>query len=388
MKKQPDNLRIALAGGGSGGPVAPLLAIAEELRTHHHDAHFLLLGTNQGPESTMAEQYKIPFKAISAGKLRRYISIMTLAAPFQSVTGFFQARRLLKKFKADVFVAAGGFVSVPAGYAAWSLRIPVLIHQQDIVPTMSNKLLAPIADVITTTFQKSLKDFSGQSMLSLSSRTASAADHPERCVWTGDPARPEFAETAMYARSSSEHEQELRAQFGISGDWPVLLITGGGTGAAGLNEIVHDALPELLQRFEVIHATGSGKSFSYEHERYHQFEFIAKMPEAFAIAEVVICRAGVGTITELSATKKPAIVVPMPDSHQEENALYLHDCSAAMIYAQPLLDGNRLYSIASALLYDADLKANLAEHIAKIMPPDATKRISQIIISLAKENHE
>ena len=150
----------------------------------------------------------------------------------------------------------------------------------------------------------------------------------------------------------------------------------------------YDALPELLQRFEVIHAVGTGKAFPYEHERYHQYALLTDMSEAYAVADLVLCRAGVGTITELAAAKKVAIVVPMPDSHQEENALYLHDMHAAMVYAQDLLDGERLAVIAASLLYESELKTELSEHVAEIMPPDAVKKITQKIIELSGVIHE
>ncbi len=381
MKKPYDNnqpFHIVLAGGGSGGPVMPLFAIAQTLQAQV-PSDFLLIGTNGGPERIMAEWNKISFQTISAGKFRRYFSFKTILAPFQSLLGFFQARRILKKFNARVFVAAGGFVSVPAGYAAWSLGIPVLIHQQDIVPSVSNKLLAPIATAITVTFEKSLKDFNAQSGLGLS-----GSDHRERCIWSGNPVRPEIANVAMQAQRDHAYGKTLREKFNIFSDWPVLLILGGGTGATGLNQIIHDALPQLLQRFEIIHASGNGKGFQYEDAHYHQFELIENIAEAYAIADMVICRAGVGTITELAAAKKVAIVVPMPNSHQEENALYLHDRGAAMIYAQELLTADRLASIASGLLYDAAIKSELAEQIAQIMPLHAAETVSSIILELCQ----
>lgn len=378
MPKRSGKIKVVFAGGGTGGPVAPLFAIAEALRQALRDAgvEFLLLGSAEGPQAELAKANGIAFKAIAAGKLRRYFSLRTVLAPFESLYGFFQARKAIRAFRADIVIGAGGFASVPAGYAAWTLGVPLLIHQQDIEPSLSNRLLLPVSDMLTTGFEISLHGFP------LPGGNYDAIQMWEkRRAWTGNPVKKAFRDIPRN-RSDAAIGAEARAAFGIHGDWPVLLVTGGGIGAAGLNAILRDALPELCQRFEVIHSSGAGKRVDFENPRYHQFEFITDMPAAYAIADVILSRAGVGAITEISAAGLPAVIVPMPDSHQEENALYLHEKDAAEIYAQQLLDAKRLVYILVGLLYDGDRRAGLSRNISEIMPHDAAERISAIIIEL------
>lgn len=393
MQKQLDKnnsnisaLRIVLAGGGSGGPVTPLLAVADEIKKQSPNAQFILIGTRKGPEKQMAAEKGIYFKAISAGRLRRYLSfksaLQTITAPFQSFAGFIQARKLLKKFNASAVIAAGGFVSVPVGYAAWSLGIPILIHQQDIQSTLSNTLLSPIAEVITVTFKSSLHDFNHTSGLH-----SAPVDGNSKCIWTGNPVRAEFI-TAKENEKNQEWLATARSKFNIGDDRPVLLITGGGTGAYGLNEIIISALPQLLVRFTVIHSTGAGKQINFEHQHYHSYEFISHMSEAYALADIVISRAGIAAITEISAMAKPSIIIPMPASHQEDNALYLHSKEAAIVLHQNLVSAEQLVSIVTGLLYDNDKRAALSKSISEIMPHDAAQRIAEIVMRLCKQNND
>jgi UDP-N-acetylglucosamine--N-acetylmuramyl-(pentapeptide) pyrophosphoryl-undecaprenol N-acetylglucosamine transferase len=342
-----------------------------------------LIGTRNGPEKQMAAEKDILFRAISAGRLRRYFSfkslVQTISAPFQSLTGFIQARKLLKKFNAHAVIAAGGFVSVPVGYAAWSLGITILIHQQDIQSTLSNTLLSPIADAITVTFKSSLHDFNHTSGLH-----SVPVDGNSKCVWTGNPVRSEFI-TAKENEKNQPWLSAARSKFNIGDDRPVLLITGGGTGASGLNEIIIAALPQLLVRFTVIHSTGDGKQIIFTHQHYHSYEFISNMAEAYALADLVISRAGIAAITEISAMAKPSIIIPMPESHQEDNALYLRSKEAAIVLHQKLLSAEQLVSIVTGLLYDNDKKAALSQSISEIMPHDAAQRIAEIVLRLCKQ---
>jgi UDP-N-acetylglucosamine--N-acetylmuramyl-(pentapeptide) pyrophosphoryl-undecaprenol N-acetylglucosamine transferase len=345
-----------------------------------------LIGTRNGPEKQLASEKNILFRAISAGRLRRYLSfwslIQTITAPFQSLAGFIQARKLLKKSNANAVIAAGGFVSVPVGYAAWSLGIPILIHQQDIQSTLSNTLLSPIAEAITVTFKSSLRDFNHTSGLH-----STPLDGVEKCLWTGNPVRPEFI-IAKEKEKNQDWLAEARGKFNISDDRPVLLITGGGTGATGLNEIIIAALPQLLVRFTVIHSTGARKQINFVHQHYHSYEFISHMAEAYALADLVISRAGIAAITEISAMAKPSIIIPMPESHQEDNALYLHSKGAALVLHQKLLSAEQLVSIVTSLLYDNDKRAALSQSISEIMPHDAARRIAEIVLRLCKQKND
>jgi len=382
--KSDKKLRIILAGGGSGGSVAPLLAIAESIKDLA-DAEVLIIGTKTGPERIMADSAGFEFKSISAGKLRRYFSLSTLIAPFYSFVGFLAARKIIKKFNADIVVGAGAYVSVPVGYAAWSLGRKLLIHQQDLVPSLSNILLAPIADKITVSLPDSLRDFTSTHVGIVHPKIDEAVITEEKCVLTGNPVGKKYFQASDNA-SNEEWKNQAKSKLGIHGDWPILFLTGGGTGAAALNTVLEEALPELLQRFEVVHSTGKDKHINFTAERYHQFEFISDMSEVYAIADIVVSRAGMNAISELSVESKVAVVIPMPDSHQEKNALYLHKKGAAMVYAQELITAPRLVSILTQLLYDTERRFELEKNISELMPRDADQKICKIILNLCQKN--
>ena len=365
-----NKIRIMLVGSGSGGPVAPVLAVARKIRQEHPGAAFVLVGTEHGPARAMAAEAGIDFAAIPAGKLRRYFSWQNFAAPVQVVAGFLRALGLIRRFKPDVVFGAGGYACVPVMFAAFCLRKKIVIHQQDVVPTLTNKILAPFADKITVSFEQSLKDFLTESGL-----TGFGRSH--KVVWTGNP----FDET-MLVEPGREDLLRLRRQYGLDEEIPVLLIFGGGTGAAGLNALILEALPDLTRFAYVFHGTGAGKRINFEHPRYIQYELIPNIAEKYAMADLVVCRAGLSTITELSILKKVSIVIPMPDSHQIENALMLKYSDAALVLNQDYLNAEELVSIIRKLMYDIELQNSLRQNIGKIMPRGATHKIAQIILEL------
>ncbi len=367
-------MRLIFVGGGSGGPIIPLIAVSQRIKKENKEAKFLFLGTSNGPEKQMLAKYNLPFKSIAAGKWRRYFSFLNIIAPLMVLVGLVQSFMILKKFKPDLVFAAGGYVAVPVVFAAWVLRIKIVIHQQDYVPSLTNKILSPFAERITVSFEHSLKDFlSGSGIFGYSK-------NEQRVIWTGNPFREELI------NSLSEKEiKKARGEFNLSEELPVLLVLGGATGAASLNRILEEALPELVKTVQVIHATGKGKKIDFKHPNYHAFELISKMQEAYALSDIVISRAGMSTITELSALKKAAIVVPMPDSHQTENGGVLLITQAALVVPQETLNGERLSMIVKKLIYDWDYQQSLRENIHRLMPHNATEKISKIIMDLCKK---
>ncbi|HVY68067.1 MAG TPA: glycosyltransferase, partial [Patescibacteria group bacterium] len=179
-------MNILLVGGGSGGPVMPLLATAEAIKKTHPRARFLLVGTRSGPESNIAQKAGLDFAAISAGKLRRYLSWRNLLAPFQVGAGFWQARRILREFKPDCILAAGGFVQVPLVWAAYFMGIPVVLHQQDVLPSLANRLCQLAASKITVTFEGGQAAFASGLGLFYNRKR-------DKIIWTGNPFRQQLA---------------------------------------------------------------------------------------------------------------------------------------------------------------------------------------------------
>lgn len=362
-------------GGETAGPVMPLIAIANAWKLEQPNLEPVFLDISKSVASRIVPRHGFIFKTMSSGKFRRYWSIKNFLSPFLILLGIVRSIFLIISLKPKIVLSAGGYVQVPVVIAAWLLRVPRIIHQQDLVPTFSNKIVAPLATKVTTTFEKSTKDFYQGSGFDKNFGKHS------KITWTGNPCAIPEEERNITAEKKSA-AQKL---FNLDPEWPTVLVYGGGSGAAGLNQVLHHNLPELLKVAQVIHSAGKGKRLKPTfdspqlHDRYHQFEFIDQMDSAYAAADIVIARAGIGTITELSVLGKIAIIVPMPNSHQEINAQYLYDKDAAIIADQSDITPELLAKFVRKILFDVELQKTLMTNMKAIMPADATQRILKII---------
>ena len=276
--------RIVLTGGGTAGHVTPNIALMERLHADGWEIHYL--GTKDGMEKGLIAPYDyVTYHEISSGKLRRYFSWKNFTDPFRVVAGVFQARRTLRKLRPDVVFSKGGFVSVPVVMGAG--KIPVVSHESDYTPGLANRIAARFADRICVSFEDTLKHVD-----------------PNKGVFTGSPIRSE-----LY-RGNRERAMGFT---GFDGKKPVLMVMGGSLGAQRLNELVREALPELLPRFDIVHLCGKGKQEDSLHqEGYIQYEYIThEMNDLYALADVVVSRAGANSVFELLALNKPALLVPL-----------------------------------------------------------------------------
>lgn len=339
--------RILFVGGGTAGPVTPLLAVMRELQRRDPDASFHWVGTYKGPERALIAREHIAFTPILSAKIDRFFSLRNFIAPLLFIASCWQARRILKDERPNVIVAAGAFVSVPVVWMGKLMKIPAIIHQLDVRPGLANKLSAPAAKAITVTFPSSLKDFS-----------------ETKTTCTGAPVRPEIL-------IPKTNVLPLRT------DKPVVLIFGGGTGAQAINEFTASSIDELTQHAQIIHITGKGKgSGKIDKPDYHPFDFLAEeMGEALHKADIVVTRAGLGTFLELAALKKPAIVIPIPNSHQEDNAAMLWEAQAAVVLDQTQLSPQEYANKIVSLLNDRQKQAQLSANITKFYQPDSAVKI-------------
>lgn len=260
------NKRIVFTGGGSAGHVTPNMALFPQLLSEGYEIHYI--GTADGIEKKlMADKDYIIYHEISAGKLRRYFSLKTLATPFKVLKGIGEARRIIRKIDPDVVFSKGGYVSVPVVIAASQCRVPVVTHESDYTPGLANKINSRFADKICVTFEDTLK-FTG-----------------EKGVHTGTPIRPE-----LYKGDKQRGLDFL----GFNGEKPVLMIMGGSLGAAAINSAVRAALPKLERTFDIVHICGAGKAEKeLDSASYKQYEFISnELSDVFAVTDVVISRAG------------------------------------------------------------------------------------------------
>lgn len=279
--------KIVLTGGGTAGHVTPNIALLPSLQRAGYEIAYV--GSYDGIEKRLMADFDIPYTGISTGKLRRYLDIKNLTDPFRVLKGFSEAKKYLKEYRPDVVFSKGGFVSVPVVRAAASLKIPCIIHESDMTPGLANKLCFPVAKKICCNFPETLK------ML------------PEgKAVLTGSPIRAELAQGNKIAGLD---------MCGFTANKPVVMVIGGSLGAANVNKAVRDALPQLLEDFQVVHICGKDKidNLLLTTSGYRQFEYVkAELKDLFAMADLVISRAGANAICELLALKKPNILIPLP----------------------------------------------------------------------------
>lgn len=345
--------RVLLAGGGSGGSATPVLAVAQALRRHEPGIELLYVGTRDGPEAALAAAQAIPFAGVHAGKLRRYWDLKNVTDPFYVLAGIAESLALARRFRPDLAFGAGGFGAVPPLIAARLVGATTLIHQQDVEPGLANRLLVPFAKRITVSLPTSLAHFPRG-----------------RTTVTGNPVREEIL---------SADPQQAFTQLNLERGVPVVAVTGGGTGALGLNRLVAAAAPRLVEHAQVVHLTGRGRGVPLEttSPRYQQREFLVdEMPHLLAAASLVVTRAGMGTLTELAALGKASIVVPMPGSHQWSNANAFAHLGAIDVADQISLDPASLAQRMLTLLSDGPRREQLGRALAQSMPRDAADRIA------------
>lgn len=365
-------MKIILVGGGTAGSVSPLLAIKTELKKFSQKPSFYFFGTS-GPEKDLIEQSRIPFYDIPAGKLRRYFSFKNFFAPFLIVCGVLKSLWLIKKIKPDIIFSAGSYVSVPVSYAGWILGVKILIHQQDYLPSLSNKLIFPVAQKLTVSFAESEKFFPSGSGLFRKS------NNHKKIIFTGNPVREEILSGDL---------QTAKKVFGLKNTFPTLFVIGGSGGAKFLNDLVKDSLPALTKIFQVIHVTGKNRKSRPERQtNYFPFEFLTDhQAHAIKVADIVVTRAGMATIAELCALKKVAVIIPMPDTHQVANAKYLFSRHAAIAVSQKAVKPEQFVNFLRKLIFEKEVQDVLKKNIGKIMPNNSSKKIATELNGLIKKH--
>lgn len=279
--------KIIMTGGGTAGHVTPNIALMPALKEAGFDIEYI--GSINGMEKGLIEATGTPYHGISSGKLRRYFDWKNFSDPFRVLKGYGQAVSLMKKIKPDVVFSKGGFVSVPVVLAAKHCHIPAIIHESDITPGLANKIAIKGAKKVCCNFPETMKYLPA-----------------DKAVLTGSPIRRELfsgnAENAIRLCNFKDHSK------------PVLLIIGGSLGSKIVNEAVRKVLPELLEKFYVIHLCGKGNLDNSLSGTigYAQFEYASsELTDMFALADMAISRAGANSICELLALHKPNILIPL-----------------------------------------------------------------------------
>ena len=279
--------KIVMTGGGTGGHVTPNLALIPRLQADGWEIHYIG-AANSIEQQLISAVPGVKFYCVSVGKLRRYFDPKNFSDPFRVIKGVAQATRIIRRIKPDVVFSKGGFVSVPVVYGAHFNHVPVVTHESDLTPGLANKLCLPFASAQCCTFPEAVKYAKGKG------------------VYTGTPLRPEIFE--------GDRERGLKT-FGLNANLPVLMGVGGSSGAQAINECVREALPQLMQGFQVLHLCGRGNLSDRlaGSKNYVQVEYLDReMADAYACADVLISRAGSNSLCEILALKKPALLIPYP----------------------------------------------------------------------------
>jgi UDP-N-acetylglucosamine--N-acetylmuramyl-(pentapeptide) pyrophosphoryl-undecaprenol N-acetylglucosamine transferase len=300
----------------------------------------------------------IKYQSIYSGKFRRYFSFRNITDFFSIFLGFIQSFFLLRKFKPQAVLSAGAFVSVPLSLAAWFYRVPIFIHQQDLQPGLANKIMSIFSKKVTVSFPESLHKFP-----------------TSKTIFTGNPVSPQ-----VFNKTQNKENKK----FSLKSGWPILLIVGGGTGALEINQILLEILPSLVNFSQIIHLTGSKKSLGQEfsHPHYQKFDFLNQEDLAYFYqkATLVVARAGLGTLTELSFFQKPALIIPIANSHQEVNANYFAQKKAISLLERRTLEAQLLLQRIRELVFSAEKRALLSLNISKMFQPEAAQKITKIIL--------
>ncbi len=371
-------MRILVSGGGTGGHIYPALAVATQLQKLYK-ADILYLGSDDGLETQLVPAAGFRMATIQAGKLQRYLSWQSVKGVARVPVGIVQAIGIVREFGPDVTFTSGGYVAVPAGLATRLQQVPLLLHQQDVPPNLSNRLIAPLATRISIAFADSRRYFPASKTLLL-----------------GNPIRQEILDIRQVS------VPQARKTLGFAPDLPLLLVTGGSQGARHLNQVVARALPGLLKFCQVLQISGQklfdetrvladstiGDLDDETKQRYRLVPYLSDdMPMALQAAELVVCRAGAATLSELAILGKASILVPLPPalggSPQEINADTFGNAHAAQVIRNADLKLELLIDRVQYILNAPAQLLAMTNALKSFARPLATQQIVEMIVKLA-----
>ncbi len=360
------SVNILLSGGGTGGHIYPAVAIANELKARHPEAKFLFVGARGRMEMEKIPQLGFEIEGLNISGIQRSLSLKNLAFPFKLLQSLLAAGKIVKTFRPNVVIGTGGYASGPTLYMASLRKIPSLIQEQNSYPGITNRLLAKKADKICVAYDGLEKYFP-----------------PEKIIKTGNPVRQDLLDIEGKRKEALEH-------FGLDPNRKTLVVIGGSLGAKVINETLAKHLDELLGTgLQIIWQTGRLYYERFrklgEHEGVQLREFIQKMDLLYAAADLIISRAGAGTISELCIVGKPVIFIPSPnvaEDHQTKNALSIVEQDAALMIRETELE--RFMPTLHELVDDEKRRTRLSLNIKKLALPDATRRIADEVEKIVK----
>jgi len=363
-------VRIVIAGGGTGGHVFPGIAVAEAIESEAPDATVIFMGGSRSIEERVVTESGRAFVPVPSAALRRGRDVRNLALPVTVGVGYLRALTALARQRPDAAVGTGGFASVPPILAAWTLRVPVLLQEQNAYPGLATRFLSRVAREVHVSFDE----------------TRSYLPRARRVVVSGNPVRAGFR---------SVDKRAARAALGLSTDAPVLFCLGGSRGAHRINEAVIAAAGQLRKAgVELIAQTGADEFDAVRAAaersglRAVVRSFFDNIAEAYAASDLVVSRAGATTIAELTLVGRPAILVPYPyaaEGHQMKNARSLERSGAALVVPDAELAGDVLAAEVDRLIRDPARLGAMADASRRLARPDAAVRVARAVLALARD---
>jgi UDP-N-acetylglucosamine--N-acetylmuramyl-(pentapeptide) pyrophosphoryl-undecaprenol N-acetylglucosamine transferase len=362
--KQP---KFIISGGGTGGHIYPAIAIANELKARFPEAEFLFVGASDKMEMQKVPQAGYTIEGLWIAGLQRKLTLQNMMFPFKLMSSLWKSRKIIRKFKPDVAIGTGGFASGPLLQAANSFGIPTVIQEQNSYPGITNKLLSKKANAICVAYDNLERFFPKNKM-----------------VFTGNPVRQDLLDVVS-------KRQEGMSYFKLDATKKTLLILGGSLGARRINQLIAKEIDFLLESGIQIYWQ-CGKFYYEEYKHFNEklnvqvVAFIDRMDLIYAVADIVISRAGASSVSELCLVGKPTIFIPSPnvaEDHQTKNAKAVVDKRGAILLKENELD-EQFETVFTELRSNESQQKELSENIKKLAKPNATKDIVEEILKLVK----
>jgi len=373
-------MRILFTGGGTGGHIFPIIAVKRELESiysskeeyYYHPPEFEFAGGELKEKEALLKE-NISIKRVAPAKWRRYFSLQNFLDIFRFPFSLFQALIYVWLFMPDIIFSKGGSGSLAIVFSAWLYRIPVVIHESDSIPSSTNQFSSPFSKIITISFEETRPFFSIR-----------------KTILTGNPIRQKIV---------SGSKEKAKEAFNLTGNRKILLIIGGSQGAQEINSVFVDAVYKYIEKYEIIHVCGP-KNFNdmdlltkgilreFQRKFYHLYPYLdeEKLGDAYAVADVIISRAGSGMIFEIAALKKPSLLIPLKlsaQNHQAKNAYYFSRKGCATVVEESNVTPNFVFGRISQIVDNETISQEMQKACEEFARPDAAKKIADILIKLA-----
>ena len=371
-------MNILFTCGGTAGHINPAVALARMFQERNAGCQVLFVGADGGMETDLVPKEGFPLKTVTITSFRRSFTPAAIGHNVKTLLNMGksdrQANKLLDEFQPDLVVGTGGYASFPVVKAAAKRGVPTAVHESNAVPGLTTKALSKVADVVMVGFEESRQHY----------------EDPSKVVVTGTPVRGDFFRLTR---------AEAREKLGLSDSKPLVLSYWGSLGAEVMNGYMADFIARECaagDSFQFHHIHGAGRNFKSLAEKLPQLkcapwvelrEYIYDMPVVMAAADLVLCRSGASTVSELTAIAKPSVLIPSPNvtaDHQTKNAKILADAGGAVLLPEKVCDGGKLYDTVAELLADGNRRAAMSRALTGLSVADANEKIYDTLVGLVK----